>query len=210
VVIHAPLHALSTDDRSCQVAVDGQIQGGLAHVETVRRLACMSKVQVVVEDHHGNAVAMGSTTRAPSASMLRQLVYRDGECRFPGCGARRFAQAHHVRWWSRGGTTELDNLVLLCSFHHKLVLHEHGWSLIRDPDNAVRWFLPEGTRYRAGPAPPPIPEPLDELEPGGPLEQRVPREQPGSIEQPGSLEPLDQIGPGACARPQDRLALAGA
>jgi hypothetical protein len=84
--------------------------------------------------------------------MMRQLRYRDQECRFPGCGSRRFTQAHHIGWWSRGGRTDLENLVLTCTFHHKLV-HEHGWSLARDPDNTVRWYRPDGIRYRAGPRP---------------------------------------------------------
>ena len=85
--------------------------------------------------------------------MLRQLRYRDSECRFPGCGARQFTQAHHIVWWKRGGTTDLGNLVLVCSFHHKLV-HEHGWGLRRDPTGEVRWFRPDGVPYHAGPDPP--------------------------------------------------------
>ncbi len=60
--------------------------------------------------------------------MMRQLRYRDGSCRFPGCDARRYTQAHHIEWWSRGGVTDLDNLLLICSFHHTLV-HERGWSI---------------------------------------------------------------------------------
>jgi hypothetical protein len=89
----------------------------------------------------------------PSTWMLHQLRYRDSECTFPGCGARRFTQAHHIVWWERGGHTDLDNLVLICSFHHKLV-HEFGWKLRRTSDGIVDWFYPDGSRYRAGPAPP--------------------------------------------------------
>jgi hypothetical protein len=92
-------------------------------------------------------------TREPPAWILRQLKYRDRECTFPGCGSRRFTQAHHILWWEKGGTTDLDNLVLICSFHHRLV-HEHGWSLVREGDGTVGWFLPDGTPYRAGPGPP--------------------------------------------------------
>ena len=55
-------------------------------------------------------------------------------------------------WWSRGGRTDLDNLLLICAFHHKLV-HEYGWVVKRDgPDGVVRWFRADGVRYRAGPA----------------------------------------------------------
>jgi hypothetical protein len=53
-------------------------------------------------------------------------------------------------WWERGGRTDLDNLVLICFFHHRLV-HEYGWSIRREADGEVRWFHPNGMRYRAGP-----------------------------------------------------------
>jgi hypothetical protein len=84
--------------------------------------------------------------------MIRQVRYRDKECRFPGCGAQRFTQAHHIVFWRDGGRTDLDNLLLMCSFHHKLV-HEYGWSVSRDANGMVRWRRPDGTRYRAGPSP---------------------------------------------------------
>jgi len=51
--------------------------------------------------------------------------------------------ANHVERWSAGGETSLDNLVLLCSKHHKLV-HEGGFTIQRDYQN--RWFFqrPDG------------------------------------------------------------------
>jgi hypothetical protein len=98
--------------------------------------------------------------REPSGAMLRALKYRDGCCTFPGCEARRFTQAHHVVWWERGGRTDLDNLVLVCLFHHRLV-HEYGWSIRRDHAGTVRWFDAGGRRYRAGPAPPPPPRRME-------------------------------------------------
>ena len=114
---------------------------------------CDARVQTVLEDDRATPLRLGRMSREPSASMIRLLRYRDTECTFPSCGARRFTQAHHIAWWSRGGTTDLENLILLCSFHHRLV-HEHGWSVQRDADGTVRWFHPDGRRYRAGPAPP--------------------------------------------------------
>jgi hypothetical protein len=84
--------------------------------------------------------------------MIRQVRYRDRECRFPGCGAKRFTEAHHIVWWRHGGRTDLDNLVLICSFHHRLV-HEYGWSVERERDGSVRWRRPNGARYQAGPSP---------------------------------------------------------
>ncbi|MGH2590447.1 MAG: DUF222 domain-containing protein, partial [Actinomycetota bacterium] len=149
VVVHAPLEALvSSEDRACEL--EG---GGVLHPETARRLLCNARVQAVVEDEAGDVVRLGRTSRVVPAWMIRQLRYRDRECRFPACGARRFTQAHHIVWWERGGRTDLDNLVLVCSFHHKLV-HELGWTLTRDADGTVAWSRPDGTRHLAGPGPP--------------------------------------------------------
>ena len=99
--------------------------------------------------------------REPSAWMLRQIRYRDRGCRFPGCGTRSFTQAHHIVWWRNGGRTDLDNLLLICSFHHRLV-HEHGWSVKRDDDGTLGWFRRDGHRYRAGPSPG-VDEDMDQL-----------------------------------------------
>ena len=148
VVVHAPLASLVGDRRGSELE-----DGGVLHPEIARRLACDARIQTVIEDDNGQPLALGRISREPSAAMMRQLRYRDGECRFPGCGSRQFTQAHHIVWWKRGGTTDMANLVLICAFHHKLV-HEHGWRLRREPSGEVRWFRPGGAPYHAGPDPP--------------------------------------------------------
>ena len=114
--------------------------GPVIHPETVRRLLCNARTQTVVEDETGDVIGMGRLRREPSAWMMRQIRHRDRECRFPGCGARAFTEAHHVTFWEHGGRTDLDNLVLICSFHHKLV-HELG-RLTREPDGQVPMVPP--------------------------------------------------------------------
>jgi hypothetical protein len=81
--------------------------------------------------------------------MLRLLRYRDVGCTFPGCGARRFTQAHHIVWWGEGGSTDLDNLTLVCFFHHRLV-HEYGWRIRKDAKRRLRWITPDGVVHRPG------------------------------------------------------------
>jgi hypothetical protein len=125
VVIHARLDGLLDGSGGCE------IEGGpVIHPETAKRLLCNGRVQTVIEDAAGQPVRLGRLSREPSAWMMRQLRYRDVECSFPGCAARRFTQAHHIVWWEHGGSTDLDNLLLLCTFHHKLV-HELGWAVRR-------------------------------------------------------------------------------
>ena len=151
VVVHARLGDVAGAGGGAEI--EG---GGRLHPETVRRLLCDARVQTVVEDEDGEPIRLGRLSREPSPAMMRQLRYRDGECRFPGCGSRRYTQAHHVVWWRNGGATDLDNLVLVCFFHHRLV-HEHGWKIERGHDGDVRWFRPDGRPHhppdlaRAGP-----------------------------------------------------------
>jgi hypothetical protein len=150
VVVHASMDALTSIDSNCELEEDGVI-----HAETARRLLCSARLQAVVEDSRGDVVRLGRTTRFAPAWMERHVRYRDKECVFPGCGARRFTQVHHVVWWDDDGVTDPDKLALVCTFHHKLV-HEYRWSMERDNDGAFSWFRPDGTRYFAGPAPPAV------------------------------------------------------
>ena len=145
VVVHVQAEALA-DTQATGVTESGAV----LHVDTVRRLLCNATIQPVVEAADGSVIGVGSGSREASTWMMRHLRHRDRTCTFPGCDNRRFTHAHHIRWWSRGGRTDLDNLALVCTFHHRLV-HEHGWNLERAPDGGVRWFRPGGIRYRAGP-----------------------------------------------------------
>ncbi|MGZ4154256.1 MAG: DUF222 domain-containing protein [Actinomycetota bacterium] len=147
VIVHAQLDGLVHDTGGCEIE-----DGPVVHPETVRRLMCNARVQTVLEDRAGNVLGLGRMSREPTAWMIRQVRYRDRGCRFPGCGTRAFTQAHHIVWWRNGGRTDLANLMLICSFHHRLV-HEHGWSVDREDDGTLRWFERDGTRYRAGPLP---------------------------------------------------------
>jgi Domain of unknown function (DUF222) len=145
VVVHTRLGDLVGTDGSAEIGGGGRI-----HPETARRLLCDARVQTVLEDDRGEPVRLGRLTREPTPAMMRQLRYRDGECRFPGCGARRFTQAHHVVWWGDGGETNLENLVLVCFFHHRLV-HEHGWRVHRDDEGNVLWVRPNGVPHALAP-----------------------------------------------------------
>jgi len=82
-------------------------------------------------------------TRTVSTAIKRALRARDKGCSFPGCHHTRFVDAHHIEHWSAGGETSLNNLVLLCSRHHRLV-HEGGFRIERDYQD--RWFFkrPDG------------------------------------------------------------------
>jgi hypothetical protein len=105
VMVHARLDGLHHDTGGCEVE-----DGPVIHPQSVRRLLCNARVQTVVEDGNGTVLGIGRLSRQAPAWMVRQVRHRDRECRFPGCGARRFTEAHHLRWWRHGGRTDLHNL----------------------------------------------------------------------------------------------------
>jgi len=149
VIVHVQLEGLLEADGTWGSEIEG---AGVIHPLAAQRLLCNAPMQVITEDAAGNVVGLGKMRRDPPAWMERQVRYRDKECRFPNCGARRYTQAHHMKFWSHGGRTELSNLLLICWFHHRLV-HEHGWSVTRARDGTVRWFWPDGTEHRVGDSP---------------------------------------------------------
>jgi hypothetical protein len=126
--------------------------GPVLDPEVRRRLSCDARLQFVLTDRRGNALGIGRTSRNVPEWLMRPLLFRDHGCTFPGCGTRAFLQAHHIWHWEDGGPTDLDNLVLTCHFHHKLV-HEFGWDVRLDGAQA-QWFRPNGKRYDPGPDPP--------------------------------------------------------
>ena len=156
VIVHIDVATLSTDSPgptltgpgACAVA-DGP---GLA-AETARRLACDCSLVPEVRDRDGRALDVGRRTRSIPPSIRRALSVRDGRCQFPGCERHRFVDAHHLVHWAHGGATSLDNLVLLCRHHHRLV-HEGGFSVARDHDGRPRFRRPDGRLIAAAPCPP--------------------------------------------------------
>jgi hypothetical protein len=136
VVVHADAQALAGDDAGACAVEDGPAIAA----ETARRLACDASV-VRVSERKGKPVRVGRRTRTINRALRRALTARDRGCRFPGCDNRLFVDAHHVRHWARGGETGLDNLVLLCRRHHRLV-HEGGYGV----DERLRFYDPWGRR----------------------------------------------------------------
>ena len=95
---------------------------------------------------------LGRATRLISPALRRALTVRDGGCVAAGCDRPApWTDAHHLVHWLEGGATSLDNLVLLCRTHHRVV-HEGGWRLHRDPGSEWLILAPPAGRYRSPPA----------------------------------------------------------
>lgn len=108
--------------------------------ETARRLACDADVIPAVLGAGGEPLDIGRRSRIIPSNVRTALVVRDRHCAHPGCRRRaRKCAGHHVRHWAHGGDTALDNLVLLCSFHHALI-HHGGWQITMH--QGLPWFTP--------------------------------------------------------------------
>lgn len=110
--------------------------GPCVTAETSRRLACDCSVVPIREDVFGEPLSVGRKTRTIPPALRRALEARDGGCRFPGCTHSRFVDGHHIVHWANGGETSLENLVLLCRQHHRLV-HEGGFGCERDEAGSI-------------------------------------------------------------------------
>jgi hypothetical protein len=98
---------------------------------SVQRLACDCSVTRVLLSQESMVIDVGRTRRVIPGSLRRALHARDGHCQWPGCErAASLCQGHHLVHWISGGETRLDNLILLCNRHHRMV-HESGWQLIK-------------------------------------------------------------------------------
>ena len=131
-----------TIDRN-ELAVQQSAGGARYHVEPdwgideedARHIACDADLTECIQDARGNLLNYERRRRIVPARLLRALKLRDhNRCRFPGCAHQRYVEAHHVQHWIDGGETRLDNLVLLCSAHHRLLHHGAFHVAIEDGD----------------------------------------------------------------------------
>lgn len=151
VVVHADAEALSGEGGEAGCRLD---DGPALCAETARRLACDASLVSVLHGAKGE-LDFGRKTRAIPPSLRRALRVRDeGCCQFPGCENRRWVDAHHIVHWARGGKTRLENLVLLCGRHHRLV-HEGGFGVCRRRDGGLVFRRPDGQVIPSVPSPTP-------------------------------------------------------
>jgi hypothetical protein len=105
------------------------------------------------------AVSLPLDTGAPTVQvpphLRRAVITRDQHCAFPGCHQRPAAcHVHHLRPRAQGGQTRLDNLLLLCAFHHLIAVHQWGWALTLHPDGSTTATSPDGSRTLHSHGPP--------------------------------------------------------
>ena len=144
VVVHVDAEVLASGAAGrCEIEHHSAIAA-----ETARRLCCDGGIVATADGPRGEPLGIGRRTRSIPPALRRALMSRDRGCRFPGCPATHRLHGHHVRHWAEGGETALDNLVLLCPVHHRLV-HEGGFDVRRLDDGAMHFTDPNGNPVRA-------------------------------------------------------------
>jgi hypothetical protein len=106
-----------------------------------RTVACDARVIPHVLGGASQPLDVGRSRYTVPHHLRRALILRDGGCTFPGCDRRpRACAAHHRVHWADGGATALDNLMLLCARHHRLV-HQSDWD-VRIAGDGLPEFIP--------------------------------------------------------------------
>ncbi|ALI25991.1 Transcriptional regulator, IclR family [Mycolicibacterium fortuitum] len=145
--------------------------GPVLNEDERRYLLCDATCEVWFE-RQGQPVGVGRSTRTISRRLRRALEHRDRCCVVPGCGATRGLHAHHIVHWEDGGPTDLDNLVLVCPYHHRL--HHRGGITITGPAHQLIVTDNTGKRLLGGSlARPPTTAPPDVPPCAGPTGERA-------------------------------------
>ncbi len=106
--------------------------GAIVPIETLRRRLCLSERAVILM-RDGVGLAMGRERRVATRDQRTMARAMYPTCAIARCEvAFERCELHHIIWWRHGGTTDLANLVPLCSKHHHCA-HEGGWQLALDP-----------------------------------------------------------------------------
>ena len=117
LLVHVPVATL--------LGVDGAPPAELAHsggalsATATDALACDALITRLLTDPQGLPLAVGRTSRTVPTRIRLAVVARDRRCTYPGCARPpNWCDAHHIIRWADGGPTDLDNLALLCRYHH--------------------------------------------------------------------------------------------
>ncbi|MGY3127846.1 hypothetical protein ACVWW9_001345 [Agrococcus sp. UYP33] len=111
----AALDGTEHRERSARVEHTGDV----VPVDVAARMLCDAFVQIAVTDGCGHVLELGRAKRLFNRAQRRALAARDHGCQAPGCRMpAAWCEAHHVLPWLLGGPTDVDNGILLCTYHH--------------------------------------------------------------------------------------------
>ncbi|MGZ4540396.1 MAG: DUF222 domain-containing protein [Blastococcus sp.] len=142
VVVHVDAAVVADDAAAGQAYIEG---GPALHPSQVRRMLCEATVLTMLERGR-EVLGVGRRRRLATRAQRRAMLRRDGGCARPGCNETRIERlhAHHMRWWTFGGRTDVAGMVLLCDVDHGLV-HDLDLVMARR-DGKLIVLTPDGRR----------------------------------------------------------------
>jgi hypothetical protein len=127
--------------------------GETVSTSTVEALVCAGGRIDATVSAQGHVLDLGREQRLFNHRQRIALAIRDGGCLWPGCERPpSWTEAHHIDHWAHGGTTDLDQGVLLCRHHH-LRLHNDHWTIRLRAGRY--WLHPPGSGQSPGSGKPP-------------------------------------------------------
>ena len=123
---------------------------------SIARLLCDGTLTPVIVGADGVVLDAGRTIRHANRNQRRALRAMYRTCAIAGCEVPfDRCEIHHITWVEHDGTTDLHNLIPICSRHHHLV-HEGHHTLHLAPDRTLTVTTPDGHTYSTS-----IPEHVD-------------------------------------------------
>ncbi|GAB2876328.1 HNH endonuclease signature motif containing protein [Nocardioides pacificus] len=144
VIVTVGLDQLRTDTGSATLTGTGtgsqDIDGDQISLHELRRLACETRIMPAVLDGRSQVLDLGRAQRFFTTAQRHAHALRHPRCQAQGCTIpATWCEAHHRREpWARGGTTDREDLALLCSHHHHRA-HDAGYDHHWMPDGSVRY-----------------------------------------------------------------------
>ena len=110
---------------------------------TLAEILCIGDTQTTLVDVDGLKAVPTDGDRLPQR--IREYVFfRDGGCQADGCTSRYRLEPHHIIHQAHGGDHDPERLVLLCWFHHHVVVHQHRFTIDPTSPPGRRRFLAPG------------------------------------------------------------------
>ncbi len=128
------------DAINSRLTAAGLIDGTPIDLNEIRRLACDADIVPMILSTDAQPLYLGQTQRTPTKAQKLALYRRDRGC--ISCGIHPTAcDIHHINPWEHNGTTNINNLVLLCPKCHRKT-HKHNYTIKRNNQTGRHTLLP--------------------------------------------------------------------
>ncbi|MGV9414322.1 DUF222 domain-containing protein [Nocardia sp. NPDC003693] len=140
---------MSIEDLEKRAGVATTATGGTMSITQALQVARNSTPYLVVLDRNGRPLHLSRGQRLANPAQRLALTATERGCTRPGCDAPASRSAvHHIREWSDGGETDIENLTFACDACHAQVnTGPNGWETVvmgEDSENPGKtgWIPP--------------------------------------------------------------------